>query len=30
MPELVQTALKQAEVTEKPDWVGRQIGLKKR
>ena len=30
MPELVQTALKQAEVTEKPDWIGRQIGLKKR
>jgi|TARA_B110000908_G_C10262081_1_gene460120 acyl-CoA thioesterase FadM len=29
MPELVQTALKQAEVTEKPDWIGRQIGLKK-
>lgn len=28
MPESVQTALKQAEVVEKPDWVGRQISLK--
>ena len=30
MPESVQQALKQAEVAEKPDWVGRQISLKKR
>ena len=30
MPDSVQKALKQAEVIEKPDWVGRQIGLKKK
>lgn len=30
MPESVQQALKQAEITEKPDWAGRQISLKKR
>ncbi len=30
MPESVQAALKQAEVEEKPDWVGRQISLVKR
>jgi len=29
MPESVQAALKQAELTEKPDWVGRQISLQK-
>ena len=30
MPESVQAALKQAEVVEKPDWVGRQISLVKK
>ena len=30
MPTAVQTALKQSEITEKPDWVGRQLGLKKK
>ena len=30
MPESVQAALKQAEVTERPDWAGRQISLQKR
>ena len=30
MPETVQQALKQAEIVEKPDWVGRQISLTKR
>jgi acyl-CoA thioester hydrolase len=30
MPESIQTDLKQAEITEKPGWIGRQIGLKKR
>lgn len=30
MPESVQQVLKQAEIAEKPDWVGRQISLKKR
>ena len=29
MPESVQTALKQAEVSEMPDWAGRHISLKK-
>lgn len=28
MPGSVQAALKQAEIIEKPDWVGRQISLK--
>ncbi len=30
MPESVQAALKQAVVSERPDWVGRQISLQKR
>ena len=30
MPEEVQQKLKAAEIDMKPDWVGRQIGLKKR
>lgn len=30
MPESVQTTLKQAEVDDKPDWVGRQISLVKK
>ncbi|MFV2032709.1 MAG: thioesterase family protein [Gammaproteobacteria bacterium] len=30
MPKSVQQALKQAEIVEKPDWVGRHISLKKR
>ena len=30
MPESVQAALKQAEVSEKPDWTGRHISLQKR
>ncbi len=30
MPDPVQAMLKQAETTEKPDWVGRQIGLRKK
>ncbi|MDH5355739.1 MAG: thioesterase family protein [Gammaproteobacteria bacterium] len=30
MPESVQSALRQAEVDEKPDWVGRQISLVKK
>ena len=29
IPEPVQSALKQAEVKDKPDWIGRQVGLKK-
>ncbi len=28
MPKSVQAALKQAEIAEKPDWIGRQLGLK--
>ena len=30
MPDAVQQALKQAEIIEKPDWVGRQISLNKK
>ncbi len=30
LPDAVQQALKSAEITEKPDWVGRQIGLVKK
>ncbi len=30
MPDQVQAMLKQAEITEKPDWVGRQISLRKK
>ena len=30
MPDPVQAMLKQAETTERPDWVGRQIGLRKK
>ena len=30
MPESVQAALKQAEVSAKPDWVGHQISLQKK
>ena len=30
MPESVQAALKQAVVSERPEWVGRQISLQKR
>ena len=30
LPDAVQKALKQAEVKEKPDWVGRQISLLKK
>ncbi len=30
MPESVQAALKQAVISERPDWVGRQISLQKR
>jgi acyl-CoA thioester hydrolase len=30
MPASVQTALKKAEIAEKPDWIGRQIGLVKK
>lgn len=29
MPTSVQSALKQAEIAEKPDWIGRQISLKR-
>ena len=30
MPESVQTALKQAEIAQKPDWMGRKISLQKK
>jgi acyl-CoA thioesterase FadM len=29
MPDSVQASLKEAEIAQKPDWIGRSIGLKR-